>query len=158
MPISLKLLEEKNTATFFNATEYVGDKLYPKLDLTSNRWEIDYNSIVIDDYILIDKSTEMRVDTIARYLLGTEDYVDVIVKYNKISNPLGLKVGDMILIPNLESFFSNIKKVNYKPKNISTSDSKSVSNKTDRNLSIAVKTSGKGSKTYRKGTNGVMVF
>lgn len=158
MPISLKLLEEKKDATFFDATEYVGDKVYPKLDLTSNRWQIDYDNIKVDDYVIIDKATEMRVDTIARYLLGTEDYVDVIVKFNRISNPFGLKVGDIILIPNLASFFDNVKKVNYKPKNITQSDSKSVSQKNDSNVSIAVKTAGKGSKTYRKGTNGVIVF
>lgn len=158
MPISLKLLEEKKEATFFDATEYVGDNLYPKLDLTSNQWVIDFDKVKVDNYIIVDKATEMRVDTIARYLLGTENYVDVIVKFNKILNPFSLKEGDIILIPNLTSFFDNVKKVNYKSKNITQSVSKTLSRKSSTNTSIAVKTSGKGSKTYHKGTNGVIVF
>lgn len=158
MPITLTLLEEKKIANFFDNTEYSGERLYPKLDLTSNQWVIDYDKVVVDATILIDSASEMRIDTVARYVLGTENYVDVIVKFNKISNPYGIKKGDILVIPNLASFFANIKRINYKPKNIISSTSNGLSNKSEGNTSVAVKTSGKGSKTYRKGENGVIVF
>ena len=162
MPITLTLLEEKKMTEYFDNSEYTGDKLYPKLDLTSNQWVIDYDKVIVDATILIESSTEMRIDTVARYLLGTENYVDVIVKFNKISNPYGIKTGDIIVIPNLASFFANIKRINYKSKNIINSTSNSTSNGTSTenlgNASVAVRTSGKGSKTYRKGENGVIVF
>lgn len=156
--IKLTLLEEKDLKTFFDDTEYKGDDLYPKLDLTSNRWEIDYESVIVDTYIEIDRATEMRLDTVARYLLGSEDFVDIIVKFNRILNPFDVKVGDVIMIPNLASFFANIKKANYKSKNIISSDSKTPNSQNGVNTSTAVKSVGKGTKTFRKGKNGVIVF
>lgn len=158
MPIELSLLEEKNSATFFDNSEYVGNNLYPKLDLTSNIWVIDYDKVVVEATILVDSSTEMRIDSIARYVLGTENYVDVIVKFNKISNPYGIKVGDIIVIPKLSSFFSNISKMNYKSKDIKNSSSEGLYTNNSTNTSTAVKTSGKGTKSYTKGENGVIVF
>ncbi len=156
--IKLTLLEEKNLKTFFDDTEYSGSDLYPKLDLTSNRWEIDYESIIVDNYIEIDRSTEMRLDTLARYILGSEDYVDIIVKFNRIINVFEVKKGDVIMIPNLSSFFANIKKANYKTKDIKNSKFNDTSKISGGSKSPSVKTSGNGSKTFRKGTNGVIVF
>lgn len=158
MPITLSILEKKKIKSFFDDTEYVGESLYPKLDLTSNQWVIDYDKVIIDANISIDSSTEMRIDTIARYVLGTEDYVDVIVKFNKLQNPYGIKKGDVLSIPNLNSFFANLKMVNYKSKDIK--NTKTVDSNTDTKTgnSIAVKTNGQGNKSYRKGENGVIVF
>lgn len=159
MPITLDLLEKKKVAEFFDNTEYVGDRLYPELDLTSEQWRINYSNIVIEASIVVDDSSEMRLDSIARYVLGTENYVDVIVKFNKILNPFGVKKGDVILIPNLNSFFDNITKVNYKSKDIKSNPLDGINNiQNNTNTSTAVKTNGKGNKNYRKGENGVIVF
>lgn len=158
MPIKLTLLENKNIKTYFDEKEYVGNNQYPKLDLRSNLWKIDYDKIIIDDYIEVDKSTEMRIDTIARYLLGSEDVIDVIVKFNKLQNPYGIKEGDVILIPNLSSFFQNISRVNYKPKDINRVNLSNDNRVSGNNVSISVKSGGKGTKTYSKGSNGVIVF
>lgn len=159
MPITLQLLQEKKIAEFFDNTEYTGDNLYPKLDLTSEQWYINYDKITIDASIIVDASSEMRLDSIARYVLGTENHVDVLVKFNKILNPFAVKKGDVILVPNLNSFFENIKKLNYKSKDIKSNPLDSLNiNSSNTNTSTSVKTNGKGNKTYRKGENGVIVF
>ncbi|BAV39300.1 hypothetical protein BPT24_174 [Tenacibaculum phage pT24] len=156
--ISLTLLQEKKIKDFFDDSEYTGNNLYPKLDLTSNRWEIDYDSIVIDANIEVDTVIEMRLDKLARHILGSEDFVDVIVKFNRILDVFAVKKGDVIRVPNLASFFTNVRKANYKSKNIKRDVLINKKGSSGGNNSIATKVVGKDLKTYKKGKNGVIIF
>lgn len=48
---------------------------------------------------VVDSSEEMRPDLISALHYGTENYVDILCKYNNISNPFSLERGQYIKIP-----------------------------------------------------------
>lgn len=53
-------------------------------------------------------SEEMRPDLVSLAYYGTENYADIICKYNGISNPFSLAKDDIIKIPNKpDSFYFN---------------------------------------------------
>lgn len=158
--INLSSLAEKNARNYFDKTEYIGDKaMIPALDLRSNVWVINYNAITVDNWIVVDKSCDMRVDTISKFMYGTEDYVDVITKFNRISNAFDVKIGDVIAIPNIASFFSNVTKINYKEKTITSSKKSTKADKTaELRASIAAKRAGTGLQTYKKTKEGNITF
>jgi len=55
--------------------------------------------IKIVDYHVVNAETEMRPDIIALDYYGTEDGLEMILKYNGISNPYSLKIGQILAIP-----------------------------------------------------------
>lgn len=55
---------------------------------------------------VVDMSEEMRPDLISNLYYGNENYVDIICKYNSISNPFSLERNQLIKIPNKpDSYF-----------------------------------------------------
>jgi hypothetical protein len=48
---------------------------------------------------LVDETEEMRPDLISNLYYGTENYTDIICKYNSISNPFSLERNQLIKIP-----------------------------------------------------------
>lgn len=72
------------------------------------------HEIRIIDYHVINDETEMRPDLIALNYYGTEDGLEIILKYNGISNPYSIKKGDILAIPSLDSARAKYNK----PKNI----------------------------------------
>lgn len=83
------------------------------INLSSNIIKVDFDNVLIDDYILVDETLEMRLDSLAFGVYGTEDDVWIIMKFNGISNPFGVKKGEVLAIPNIQSFLDNIKLVNF---------------------------------------------
>jgi hypothetical protein len=57
------------------------------------------NEIKLIDYHVVNKETEMRPDIISLDYYGTEDGLEIILKYNGISNPYSLKEGMILAIP-----------------------------------------------------------
>jgi len=87
-----------------------------KIDLLSNILQIDYERVIIEDWIRIDDSSTMGLDYISKLKYGTEDHMDILMKFNRITtNPLAIPVGQVIAVPNLDSFFKWSKTVNIKP-------------------------------------------
>lgn len=47
---------------------------------------------------------EMRIDILSEYFYKNTNYGDFILKFNGISNPFSIEVGDILFIPELISF------------------------------------------------------
>jgi len=59
--------------------------------------------IVIQDAYIIDDALICRPDIISSRSYGSSDYVDVILKFNQITNPFSMDIGDIIITPTLDS-------------------------------------------------------
>lgn len=117
-----------------------------KFDMLSNVCIIDYSKISIDDWIRIDESTIMGLDVIAEAMYGSNDYVWVLLKFNRL-NMFELNVGDVIAIPNLDDFREHTKFINYKVR----TSSKQIVQSTPSQKQIATK-------NYNKLSNGNVIF
>ena len=51
----------------------------------------------------------MRMDLISEAEYGTDEYTDLLLKYNDISNPFTLNYEDIILVPSKETIANDIK-------------------------------------------------
>ena len=51
-------------------------------------------------YHRVEEEEEMRMDLISVKYYGTEDYLDILCKFNGISNPFSLERGQLIKVPN----------------------------------------------------------
>ena len=91
----------------------VGDKKgHNIVDLTRATYN-PLNNVPIRRIIIVTESYEGRPDLIAQSTLGDASKFDYICKFNGISNPLSIKKGDYILIPDDDAFQSNIFKPKY---------------------------------------------
>ena len=52
--------------------------------------------------IYVSKEYEKRLDLVSLAVYGSDDYVDILMKCNEISDPLSIKEGDVLAIPDLE--------------------------------------------------------
>jgi len=64
--------------------------------------------------VLVDSFSVMRPDSIAYASYGNHDYMDLILKYNGISNPFSLYEGQVIFLPDL----TELEKLVKEPKKI----------------------------------------
>ena len=130
-------------------------KLIEKIvDFTNEIVKINRAEVRIDNFIRIEKDNEMSIDAIALGAYGTTDAFDVLCKWNGITNPLSIKDGDIIEIPNLNSLFANMSKLNVQnmklAKNeentlrttIKNTGSKSPSKKSSKGRSVGVSKDG----------------
>lgn len=65
--------------------------------------------------ISVTKEYESRPDLLSYVLYDSTDYVDILLKFNEISDPLSIKEGDVILVPEIEnakSFYKQADKEN----------------------------------------------
>jgi hypothetical protein len=86
----------------------------------------DYEQLTFDndDIIIVNEHYVARPDLISLAVYGTDEYADIICKYNGISNPFELNENDIIRLPSLYNLdFMCIKKEN---KSELVSDSKSI--------------------------------
>lgn len=84
------------------------------IDLMSNVVKINREAVSIETYIIIEEQYEMSIDLIAESVYGTNEAIDLLCKFNGIENPLSIKEGDVIAVPNLSSLISNTKVLLYK--------------------------------------------
>lgn len=127
-----------------------------KIDMLSNILVIDFEKVIIKDMIRIDSLTEMSLDLIAKTLYGSEDHVDVLLKYNRMNNALELKEGMIVVVPDLESFQSNSYFMNYTPMRLQKK--KILFEAKTENKQIPSKTQIQKTKHYRKDSNGNIIF
>ena len=104
MAINLKMMNLNRKITKEN---YFGEKK-TVTDLSEPTLKPDYSStkFTISKTVEVTEEYEMRPDLISFWAYGTDIYTDVILKANGISNPFGINTGDLILIPDLQSFKS----------------------------------------------------
>ena len=127
------------------------------IDLLSNVVKIKRDAVSIETYIRIEAQYEMSIDLIAESVYGTNDAIDLLCKFNGIENPLSIKEGDIIVIPNLSSLISNTKVLVYKSNLLE----KSANNTTKTTLKSTQNTPNKKSnatKSVVKTADGILIF
>lgn len=94
--MKIKLLDLKREM------EFNGMKV---LDLSSLSFALNYfdPSIFIDKIIRAETKHIARADLVSWDAYRSVDHVDVILKFNQISNPFSINEGDFLIIPNLVS-------------------------------------------------------
>lgn len=107
-----------NTATALSSTIVTlkkeidlggGDKI---LDFLSSNYEINFNSpeLQLKSFFVVREEHICRMDLICQEVYGKPNLVDVLCKWNNITNPFSIQVGDVIICPTektLNSFFVN---------------------------------------------------
>lgn len=61
---------------------------------------VNNNPDIIDEFYVGDDMV-MRTDLVSKIAYGTTDFFDLLMKFNAISNPYSLDVGEYILVPDL---------------------------------------------------------
>lgn len=129
------------------------------VDLMSKVIKIDRKAVTIERYVLIDDIHEMSIDVLANGAYGRSEAIDILCKFNGISNPLSIKKGDIIAIPNLASLMSNTKRLEFKGiqlqkrNNLLTSSVTNVDNFTKSPSKKSVK-----KKNFTKSKDGILIF
>jgi len=62
----------------------------------------DTKDFVITKRIIVTNEYDKRPDLLCFSLYGTDDYVDILLKCNEISDPLSIREGMLILVPALQ--------------------------------------------------------
>lgn len=70
-------------------------------DLVGVSFKIRQNT-PIKDYYIVTEDTIMRPDLISYIAYGVSYHADIIMKFNAISNPFSINIGDIILIPDIQ--------------------------------------------------------
>lgn len=146
----LKTLKLKNTI------DRDGEEI---IDFLNPTYVVNFSSseFIIEDIVLVNEEQVMRPDLISISAYGTDEYVDIILKVNEISNPFSIDLNDYIIIPSLESaklFYKKPKKIKefkdeFKKAYIdSTKSSKKDKNRIEKLQKIASKRNN-GSKEIR---------
>lgn len=78
-----------------------------KIDLLSNYFQIDYDKVIIQDWVIIDESTTMALDLICTAAYSNPEFLDLVLKFNRLSNALELGVGQIIALPDITSLIAN---------------------------------------------------
>lgn len=75
------------------------------IDFLENNFNVDYSypNLQIFKVILIKEEHLCRPDLISWDAYDSVDYVDVILKFNQISNPFSMEENDIIVVPSLSS-------------------------------------------------------
>jgi hypothetical protein len=100
--LSMKILEKKRKLTDKEGNTYwdlIGVSFKPK------------EGTPIKDFIIVDEITKMRPDRLSVIAYGIHNYADVLMKFNAISNPFSINVGDIILIPDIQFAEQSIRRV-----------------------------------------------
>ena len=59
-----------------------------KIDFLSTYLKFNYDEIAIKDWVVIDAGFETSIDMISTVAYGKPDYLDYLVKFNRLNNPL----------------------------------------------------------------------
>jgi len=104
-----------------------------KLQMTQPVFKLNGTVKIIANHTVLEDE-EMRPDLISVQHYGNDSYVDIILKFNGISNPFSIKSGIVLVIPDkdgIEIFKKNFKKISTKPRTQFTDTSRM--NKQDAN-------------------------
>lgn len=130
------------------------------IDLLSNVHQTDYDKVKLMDRIIIGDNTGYNLNLISYRYYGTEEHVDVLMKFNRIPSIFDIKENMPILIPEIESYREHTKLINIKPivkqnKTELKPEDNLNSTKANTNKPSSTKTPYKG---VVKKKNGVIIF
>ena len=82
------------------------------VDFLDSSLEVNYLSpaLRVDKLMLVEERHLARPDLLSWDAYGSPDHVDVILKFNQITNPFSMEEGDIIIAPNLGSVDAFYKK------------------------------------------------
>lgn len=90
----------------------------PTVDFLDSNLVVDYAGVQVDRVFLVEERHLCRADLLSFDAFGSPNHVDVVLKFNQITNPFRMEVDDIVMVPSLASFDKY-----YKP---STNPSKSA--------------------------------
>ena len=100
--INLKTLLNK-----YSVTKEDGDVLP---DITRSSVDPDaLERVAANRSLLVDSFSVMRPDLVSHNYYGSHDYMDVMLKYNGVSNPFSLYEGQLLFLPDLSELQKIIK-------------------------------------------------
>ncbi len=99
MALNMKYMNLKRIITKKN---YFGDER-TVTDLTEPTLKPDYKSksFMITRTVTVNDEYAMRPDLISYFAYGTDQYADIIMKFNGISNPFAINEGMLLFIPKM---------------------------------------------------------
>ena len=80
------------------------------IDLTTSIFANEKNSRIILSVYKVPDYMKMRMDLISNAAYGTDEYTDLLMKYNDISNPFIINTDDIIFVPSLDTIESDLAK------------------------------------------------
>lgn len=78
------------------------------IDLTESIFKDKINSDINYSLKRVPKSMIMRMDLVSLSQYDTDEFTELLLKYNDISNPFTLNYDDIIIIPTVESMVKNL--------------------------------------------------
>lgn len=81
------------------------------MDLLANNYKVT-DEVPNGTFVTVTENYVARPDLISQAMYGTDDYADIICKYNGISNPFELNKDDLLFIPNMEFVSECVRAVN----------------------------------------------
>lgn len=79
------------------------------IDLTESCFKEKKSDDIIYTVRRVPYNMIMRMDLISEAQYGTDEYTDLLLKYNDISNPFTLNYNDIIFIPSIETISNDLK-------------------------------------------------
>jgi hypothetical protein len=75
------------------------------LDFMENNFRVNYEDpkLIISKIFLVEDKHLCRPDMLSFDAYGLPDYVDIILKFNHISNPFSMELYDLIIVPKLNT-------------------------------------------------------
>lgn len=127
-----------------------------KIDLLSTYAKFNYEKILIKDWVIIDEGSNTSIDLISTIAYGRPDYLDLLVKFNRLNNPLYIPTGTIIMIPDFMSMVDNMKYVDLTTIGVSVISKQSINfNKARTNAPGMKRTS---ASNYIKTAGGSYIF
>jgi hypothetical protein len=102
MPLEFKTLANKRRILDKNS-EYIVDLTESTLD------PVLYKNIRITDVIVVAPDFVMRPELVALTVYGSSSDLDILLKFNSISNPYSLDAGQILLVPDKNDFFTKFR-------------------------------------------------
>lgn len=76
----------------------------PTVDFLDSNLVVDYSGVQVDRVFLVEERHLCRADLLSFDAFGSPNHVDVILKFNQITNPFRMEVDDIIMVPSLAAF------------------------------------------------------
>jgi hypothetical protein len=91
----------------FNRKPIVGEKGNESLDLTYP--SLKFKTQLADRaFVYVKESDQMRPDMMSFYAYGSVSLYDLLLKYNGISNPFSLEMGDILFVADLDGLVDQL--------------------------------------------------
>lgn len=84
------------------------------VDFISSIFNDKKTSDIVFNLYRVPDSMKMRIDLISLAAYGSDEYADILLKYNGISNPFTINTNDILLIPTLDTVENDLKELKIK--------------------------------------------